>query len=177
MNRIWLSIGALLGMIVVGALYGAYRHGLAVSDLAWEAKWERETGKRASATADALAAYRNEEQRRLSAANQVANHAKTLQASAVDDGVAADAVGDRMRSSATELANSADSCPGHTAAASRGTAANPAAMVLSDMLGRADARAGELAKAYDAARIAGLACERTYRDLLGEAEQEGPTER
>jgi hypothetical protein len=34
--------------------------------------------------------------------------------------------------------------------------------VLSDLLQRADRRAGELAKAYDAARIAGLACERMY---------------
>jgi hypothetical protein len=38
-------------------------------------------------------------------------------------------------------------------------------MVLSDMFQRADKRAGELAKAYDAARIAGLACERSYGAL------------
>lgn len=38
-----------------------------------------------------------------------------------------------------------------------------AAMVLSDLLTRADERAGELAKAYDVARIAGLACEEHYR--------------
>jgi hypothetical protein len=38
-------------------------------------------------------------------------------------------------------------------------------MVLSDLLARADARAGELAKAYDRARIAGLACEASYNAL------------
>ncbi|WP_149032147.1 DUF2514 family protein, partial [Pseudomonas syringae group genomosp. 3] len=49
--------------------------------------------------------------------------------------------------------------PGDTGATERGKAATRAAMVLSDLLGRADARAGELAKAYDGARIAGKACE------------------
>jgi hypothetical protein len=38
-------------------------------------------------------------------------------------------------------------------------------MVLSDLFQRADQRAGELAKAYDAARIAGLACQEAYRSL------------
>jgi hypothetical protein len=37
-----------------------------------------------------------------------------------------------------------------------------AAMVLSQLLERADARAGDLAKAYDRARIAGEACESAY---------------
>ncbi|WP_205298029.1 DUF2514 family protein [Pantoea sp. Cy-639] len=41
-----------------------------------------------------------------------------------------------------------------------------AAMVLSDLLSRADARAGELASAYDRARIAGLACEASYNALV-----------
>ncbi|MDP1045514.1 DUF2514 family protein, partial [Klebsiella pneumoniae] len=38
-------------------------------------------------------------------------------------------------------------------------------MVLSDLLQRADKRAGELAAAYDRARIAGLTCERSYNSL------------
>jgi hypothetical protein len=41
-------------------------------------------------------------------------------------------------------------------------------MVLSDLLTRADARAGELAKAYDQARIAGQQCEAEY-DALSKA--------
>ncbi|PZQ36549.1 MAG: DUF2514 domain-containing protein, partial [Pseudomonas putida] len=39
-------------------------------------------------------------------------------------------------------------------------------MVLSDLLTRADARAGELAKAYDRARIAGQTCEASYNALI-----------
>ncbi|WP_409567247.1 DUF2514 family protein [Pseudomonas sp.] len=38
-------------------------------------------------------------------------------------------------------------------------------MVLSDLLARADARAGELAKAYDQARIAGHQCVQEYDGL------------
>lgn len=40
-----------------------------------------------------------------------------------------------------------------------------ASVVLLDLLARADARAGELAKAYDRARIAGLSCEASYNAL------------
>ncbi|WP_346395607.1 DUF2514 family protein, partial [Pseudomonas syringae] len=47
----------------------------------------------------------------------------------------------------------------------RGKAATRAAMVLSDLLGRADARARELAKAYDQSQIAGLACNRFADEL------------
>ncbi|EGH75071.1 hypothetical protein PSYAR_31461, partial [Pseudomonas syringae pv. aceris str. M302273] len=47
------------------------------------------------------------------------------------------------------MAATASCAPGDTGAAERGKAASRAAMVLSELLGRADARAGELAKAYD----------------------------
>lgn len=47
-------------------------------------------------------------------------------------------------------------------AAGPGSAASAAGVVLADVLRRADARAGELAAALDAARSAGLACERFH---------------
>ncbi|MEJ5866114.1 DUF2514 family protein, partial [Pseudomonas farsensis] len=55
-------------------------------------------------------------------------------------------------------------------AVARGQAATRAAMVLSDLLARADARAGELAAAYDRARIAGLQCSSEY-DLMRKTSQ------
>jgi len=65
-----------------------------------------------------------------------------------------------LQHDAAQLAASV-SCPGaDPAAVARGQAATRAAMVLSDLLARADARAGELAKAYDQARIAGEQCGR-----------------
>ena len=76
--------------------------------------------------------------------------------------VDADAAGDRLHVEADKLAATACGDPG---AAQRGASATRAAMVLSDLLQRADKRAGELAVAYDRARIAGLTCERSYQSL------------
>ncbi|EPM51774.1 hypothetical protein A256_15403, partial [Pseudomonas syringae pv. actinidiae ICMP 19103] len=110
--------------------------------------------------------YRTEEQRRQKAANQVANDARQEQTAALTDAAVADAAGDRLRVEAGRLAATASCVPGDTGATERGKAATRAAMVLSDLLGRADARAGELAKAYDESRIAGLACERSQKSLI-----------
>ncbi|WP_081050182.1 DUF2514 family protein [Cupriavidus necator] len=49
-----------------------------------------------------------------------------------------------------------------SASASRSQAAGDPIDVLSDVLGRTDARAGELAKYADSARTAAQACERAY---------------
>lgn len=74
--------------------------------------------------------------------------------------------GQRLRDDAASLAATV-SCPGtDTGSIARGQAATRAAMVLSELLARADARTGELAKAYDCARIAGLACETSYTALV-----------
>ncbi|MBC3496185.1 DUF2514 domain-containing protein [Pseudomonas sp. SWRI100] len=110
----------------------------------------------------AMAQARTEEQRRAAAQQEArvkGHEERTIADAGATD---ADAAGQRLRSDAAQLAASV-SCPGtDTAAIARGKAATRAAMVLSDLLTRADARAGELAKAYDQARIAGEQCEREY---------------
>ncbi|WP_025389897.1 DUF2514 domain-containing protein [Pseudomonas syringae] len=162
----WRAVGLLLILLAMaGALYGAYRHGVSVTDLAWRAKWAKEVGAQSEAVATTTTEYRTEEQRRQKAANQVANDARQEQTAALTDAVVADAAGDRLRVEAGKLAATASCAPGDSGAAERGKAATRAAMVLSDLLGRADARAGELAKAYDQSRIAGLACNRFADEL------------
>lgn len=157
----WKAVGLLLILLALaGALYGAYRHGVTVTDLAWKAKWAEGVSAQSEAVATTTSEYRTEEQRRQKAANQVANDARQEQTAAFTDAAVADAAGDRLRVEAGKLAATASCTPGDTGAAERGKAASRAAMVLSDLLGRADARAGELAKAYDESRIAGLACNR-----------------
>lgn len=69
---------------------------------------------------------------------------------------------DRLHVEASQFAATACGDPG---IAQRGASATRAAMVLSDLLQRADKRAGELAVAYDRARIAGLACERSFDSM------------
>ncbi|KWS07442.1 hypothetical protein AL064_18695 [Pseudomonas syringae pv. syringae] len=157
----WKAVGLLLILLALaGALYGAYLHGVTVTDLAWKAKWAEEVSAQSEAVATTTTEYRTEEQRRQKAANQVANDARQEQTAALTDAAVADAAGDRLRVEAGKLAATTSCAPGDTGAAERGKAATRAAMVLSDLLGRADARAGELAKAYDQSRIAGLACNR-----------------
>ncbi|RMR39666.1 hypothetical protein ALP86_01353 [Pseudomonas amygdali pv. mori] len=162
----WRGIGLLLVLLALAvALYGAYRHGVTVTDLAWKAKWAEEVSAQSEAVATTTTEYRTEEQRRQKAANQVANHARQEQTAALTDAAVADAAGDRLRVQAGKLAATASCVPGDTGATERGKAATRAAMVLSDLLGRADARAGELAKYADSARIAGQACERFVEEL------------
>lgn len=102
---------------------------------------------------------RQEEQRRQATVNKEASDAREQNKAADADAGNADAAGDRLHVESDKFASAACGDPG---SAQRGASATRAAMVLSDLLKRADKRAGELAVAYDRARIAGLACERSY---------------
>ncbi|AAO55612.1 DUF2514 domain-containing protein [Pseudomonas syringae group genomosp. 3] len=168
MTGLYARVGGVLLILlaVAGALYGAYRHGVSVTDSQWQAKWSEQVSAQSQAVATTTAEYRTEEQRRQKAANQVANDARQEQTAALTDAAVADAAGGRLRIEAGKLAATAGCVPGDTGASERGKAATRAAMVLSDLLGRADSRAGELAKAYDQSRVAGLACERSYQSLI-----------
>ncbi len=122
-----------------------------------------EIGKaQALAITEAGNTARQEEQRRQSAVNKEASDAREQNKTAAVDAGTADAVGERLHVEADKFAATACGDPG---AAKRGASATRAAMVLSELLQRADKRAGDLAAAYDRARIAGLACERSYESL------------
>ncbi|MNJ22275.1 hypothetical protein D3C77_166430 [compost metagenome] len=152
--------------LVLAAFWGTYQHGRSTMDAEWQARWaDRNAGDQQSwALAESQA--RQEEQRRASAQEEARAHAKEEHRVADVGAADADAAGQRMRDDAAKFAAGV-SCPASdTAAIARGQAATRAAMVLSDLLARADARAGELAKAYDRARIAGLACEASYTALI-----------
>lgn len=105
---------------------------------------------------------RQEEQRRQSAVNKEASDAREQNKAAGVDAGTADAAGERLHVEAGKFAAAACSDPG---VAQRGASATRAAMVLSELFQRADKRAGELAAAYDRARIAGLACEGSYEGI------------
>ncbi|PYD15864.1 DUF2514 domain-containing protein [Pseudomonas syringae] len=162
----WKAVGLLLVLLALaGALYGAYRHGVTVTDLAWKAKWAEEVSAQSEAVATTTTDYRTEEQRRQKAANQVANDARQEQTAALTDAAVADAAGDRLRVEAGKLAATASCVPGDTGASDRGKNAPRAAMVLSDLLSRADARAGELARHADRLTVSLQACEAAFDAL------------
>ncbi|UVK81320.1 DUF2514 domain-containing protein [Pseudomonas sichuanensis] len=130
-----------------------------------QATAERDSGERLAELLGERGA-RQEEQRRAAAQEEMRAHAQEQRTIADSGAASADVAGQRLRDEAGKLAATV-SCPGtDTAAIARGQAATRAAMVLTDLLARADARAGELAAAYDHARIAGLACEASYTALV-----------
>ncbi|WP_147463986.1 DUF2514 domain-containing protein, partial [Pseudomonas syringae group genomosp. 3] len=132
----------------------------------WQAKWSKQVSAQSQAVATTTAEYRTEEQRRQKAANQVANDARQEQTAALTDAAVADAAGGRLRIEAGKLAATAGCVPGDTGIADRGKNATRAAMVLSDLLSRADARAGDLARHADRLTVSLQACEAAYRSLL-----------
>lgn len=166
-GRLWLPLagGALALGLLAGGLYLAYDHGRSVERAEWRVRWsDRDAGdKQAWGLAQETA--RTEEQRRQTAINQVANDARKEQAAAIDDAGRADAAGDRLHVAAQDLASRASCTADDTGIAQRGEAARRAALVLSDLLEKADRRAGELARFADQSRIAGLACESAYSSL------------
>jgi hypothetical protein len=162
------AIGCAILLVVAlaaAALYGSFHHGVTVTDLRWKALWADQQTLQAKGLAAATAANRTEEQRRETAINQVGKDARQQQAPASTDGVAADAAGERVRGQANDLATRSSCTGGDPGSTERSKTATRAAMVLSDLFQRADKRAGDLARAYDAARVAGLACENAYSGL------------
>lgn len=156
---------ALALLLVVASYWGAYQHGRSVERAeAAAASAQRDSGDRLAEVLGERSA-REEEQRRAQAQEEARAHAREEHQMADAGSTGADAAGQRLRDEASKLAATVR-CPAtDSAALARGQAATRAAMVLSDLLTRADDRAGELAKAYDRARIAGLTCERLYQSL------------
>ncbi|WP_330508159.1 DUF2514 domain-containing protein [Pseudomonas putida] len=153
-------------VVLLGSHWAAYQHGVSVERTnAGQASAQRDSGDRLAEVIGERVA-RQEEQRRAQAQEEARVHAQEERTIADAGAADADTAGQRLRSDAAQFATSV-SCPGtDTAAIARGQAATRAAMVLSDLLTRADARAGELAKAYDRARIAGQLCEVSYNALV-----------
>lgn len=153
-------------LMLVTSYWGAYQHGRSVERAeAGQASAQRDSGDRLAELLGERSA-REEEQRRAQEQEEARAHAQEERTIADAGAVDADAAGQRLLDDAASLAATV-SCPGtDSAAIDRGQAATRAAMVLSDLLARADARAGELAKEYDRARIAGLACQRSYDALI-----------
>ncbi|MEE4915782.1 DUF2514 domain-containing protein [Pseudomonas alliivorans] len=151
--------------VLIGCWVWGFNHGSNKVEAEWQGKWAKEVSTQSQAVATTTNEYRTEEQRRQKAANQVANDARKEQTIALADAAGADAAGDRLRSEAGKLAASASCVPGDPGIAERGKNATRAAMVLSDLLSRADARAGDLARHADRLTVSLQACETSYGAL------------
>lgn len=163
----WRTIRAAASLaLVLWAFWGTYEHGRSTMDAEWQARWAVRDAGDQQAWAQEEARARSEEQRRAAAQEEARANAREQEHIAAAGADGADAAGQRLHDEAARYAAAAGKCAADTAASARGQAATRAAMVLSDLLARADARAGELAKAYDRARIAGETCVALYNEFL-----------
>ncbi|WP_288650141.1 DUF2514 domain-containing protein [Pseudomonas sp. UBA5568] len=160
----WIGLAA--AVVLVASHWGAYEHGRSVEQAqAGQVSAKRDSGDRLAEVIGERSA-RQQEHQRAQAQEEARGHGHEERSIANAGAAGADAAGQRLRDDGANFA-AAVSCPGtDSAAVARGKAATRAAMVLSDLLARAEARAGELAKAYDQARIAGQLCEASYNALI-----------
>lgn len=154
-------------LLIFGSLYVAYEHGVSVTDTKCAAEWSDRDTKDQLATSKAEAAERDKEQARQRSINKAVQYGQKI-----IDQVAADAAADRassngLRREVDKLTGqlSASEASSTTCVASASEAATRAALVLADVLKRADQRAGELAETADQARARGLTCEWSYEGL------------
>lgn len=150
----------------LACLWWAYSHGVSVTTTEWQGKWDKQALELTEAKTKALELVREEDQRRQSSINKVREDAEKQIALAERDALAASDAAAGVLEQAKRLAARAGKCPGNPSTTKPGAPATEPGVVLADVLGRADARAGELAAAYDRSRAAGLACERAYDSLL-----------
>lgn len=108
----------------------------------------------------AIQQARAEEQRRQIALEGIRKDAQDQITIAAADADAARVAAVGLQQQVDRLA--ARRCPASTAGS---PAADPAGLLLADLLGRIDKRAGELAAHADRSRIAGEACVKAYRSV------------
>lgn len=165
--RVWLAIGMAAALAFAG--FTTYRAGKAAGTAQVQNKWDKATLAQAQADIEAAATNAKETQRRLDRQkeNQDAQDKELALARSAADRNGADAV--RLREQNAATAKRWRDALGNSPAGSQCAAAGDAIGVLTDVLDRADRRASLLARYADAARIAGLKCERDYDALTGAA--------
>jgi hypothetical protein len=169
MKPTWLRVLPYIAALalVAGVLFGAYHHGVTVTDEKWQSEWNARDTQDAEARALNEAAERTKEQAYQQSINKAVQDGQRIIDQATADAAAARASADGMRRAADELARglAASEARGHSYTAAASKAATRAAAVLADVLKRADQRAGELAEVADQARARGVTCEQSYDGL------------
>ncbi|RQT74737.1 DUF2514 family protein [Burkholderia cepacia] len=148
--RVWLAVIVAAVVGLAGGYFKGHADGARATVVAAQ-----------KAQLDAVAAARAEEQRRTAAQQEIANGANQQRTAALADAFAARAAAGSLQQRVDQLVAAAR----HSAATTGGPAAGDALDLLADVLGRADTRAGELAKIADDRGIAGQQCERDYDAL------------
>ena len=167
---IWLRILPYIAAVAVaaGALFGAYHHGVMVTDATWQEKWSaRDTRDEAARSENESASRALEQSYQHSIDKAVQDGQRTIDQLTVD-AVTARASADSLRGAADKLAArlAASQASGNSCTAAASAAASRAVMVLADVFKRADQRAGELAEFADQSHARGVTCEQAYGGLI-----------
>jgi len=169
MKPLWLRILPYIAAValVAAAQFGAYHHGVTVTDEKWQSDWYARDARDEEAKATNEAAERTREQAYQQSINKAVQDGQRI-----IDQVTADAAADRTSRNGMQFAVddltrrlAASEAGGNSCTAAAGKAATRASMVLADVLKRADQRAGDLAEVADQARARGVTCERAYTAL------------
>ena len=153
--RILITVSAFAaGLILAGTVQG-WRYGEQLADI---------RAAQAQAVADAVTTAREEEQRRINTLEVIANDTLSKLDAANADAVAARTTAAGLRQQLADYRQRARCNPATTGGS---TPTEDPLVLLSDLLSRADERAGELAEFADRAHIAGHACEVAYDSLRG----------
>ena len=154
--RILIPVAAFAaGLILAGTVQG-WRYGEQIADIRAE---------QAQAVTDAVTQARSEEQRRINTLEVIANDTRNKLDAAQADAATARTAAASLRQQLADYRQRARCNPATTGGS---TPAEDPLFLLSDLLSRADERAGELAEFADRAHIAGRACEAAYDSLRGE---------
>lgn len=160
---LWLRILPYMAAIalVAGALFGAYHHGVAVTDETWQSQWNARDTRDAQAKADAERVSREVEQKLQHDAERVQADATQKLEQVRSDAVNANAAADRLRVQVQQLLASG-SARSNTRISSGCAAGSDPGNLLAIVLDKSVTRNRELAAIADAAITNGRACEAQY---------------
>lgn len=154
-------------LVVLCALFGAYHHGVSVTDATWQAEWaKRDTRDEAARAENESAARAREQAYQLSINKVVQDGQRTI------DQLTADAAVERASRNGVQLQAdklaariAASQAGGYSCTAATSAAATRAIMVFADVFKRADERAGDLAGYAQDSHSRGVTCQQAYGAL------------
>lgn len=156
-----------LGGIGYALHYNGYESGKFDTNRDWKLEWARRDAKDLLELAGRQEQERAEEQRRQKESEKVARDAQNQLAQAKLDAANAQSAADKLQLTIANIRRqlAASETSKLSSAASAGTARATATDMFAQLLIESDRAAGEYAAAADRARIAGLACERSYDSI------------
>lgn len=164
----WKPLAALL--LVVFLLWRAYSAGFGSADADWRGRWLQRDLADSTAALHQEIAERGKEQRRQRAVDDERKRADEelakIQATADAADRARDGLQQQLKELQRQLARSETGKLSALAAASAAKAET--GILLAQLLGEADAMAGEFAKEADERYVAGQSCERTYDEVTNQ---------